>query len=643
MLPLVHNTLNLIVIFIGTYLLLYYAGLGATVLLLPKRFSKWFLFITPIVGFSLLTALPQALSFLKWPSVKMLWLIIGLCLVINSLAFKQIKKVEIPKTHFKIFAVHFIFLLILSIPLIVKGLQTITVNSDVLVYTTSADYAQEYGLVKQDTDSNTFKTSGYNWFIKNEKRLGLVYFQGFINILFHINSMESYLPLSLITISLSILGGIIFSQYLSLFKQKTTILLMMFLMFFNTLYMSSVFIGFLSMNAVMPVLILTLILGKHFIDHMHQFDLPKTIYLAILTGSILATHPTYLVYILSIVGMYLCIILCLKKKNYCYRQFSLKSILVLLLCFNTIFFKPIYLFIQRMIPTFLPAIGSETNVETAAGIGNIHFFVPLYELLGVVPHSHEDVSLMKWKGYRGLLEILINEPKNVSIVEFGIELIFSLFIIFAIIIIFLYFKRKQNGTLLFSICIFLTIIVSLGIAYIQKYYYGYYKSIHLLSFFFIILFCAAIESALERSCTKTNRLAFSSTKCIHLFIAILVLFNLCSSSVLTKRYIKYMDDFASNHFSELRLLSDSLKPQDKLLLFEDAPSHIRELVVNYYVRSPQLILRTSLDLFKAEASSPDKNKGFYVIFPNEYSSLFQLPNSIFTNKKGKYYSIIQLK
>ncbi|RCX19003.1 hypothetical protein DFP94_10519 [Fontibacillus phaseoli] len=637
MYSLLQNLIVLLGIYIGTYLLLYFAGLGASLLLLPKRFSRWFLFITPIVGFSLLTAIPQALSFLKWPSANMLWLIVGLCSVINLVAVRRIKLIKVPKAHLKIFAVHFIFLLILSIPLIAKGLQTITINSDVLVYTTSADYAQQYGLVEQNTDSNTFDASGYNWFIKNEKRLGLVYFQGFMNILFDTNSMESYLPLSLLTISLSILGGIIFSQHFKLFRQKT-IMLMMFLLFFNTLYMSSVFIGFLSMNAVMPVLILCLIVGKYFMDHMHQFDLPKTIYLAFLTGSVLATHPTYLIYILSILGMYFIASLFFKKRASIYNRISLKSMLTFLLCFIIVFFKPVYLFIQRMIPTFLPAVGSESGVETAAGIGNIHFLVPIYELLGVVPHSHEEVSLMKWKGYRELLQILIGQPKITSVLSTGIEIISYLFLFVALFLIFIYFAKKRARARLFNLCIIVTMSASLSIGFLQKYYYGYYKSLHLLSFFFIIWFCAAIEIVLTSQIKIKTR---SATRFLYLFVSVIVVVNLSSTTILTKRYMGYMDDFESKHYLELRLLSDSLTPRDKLLLYEEVPNHIRQMSVNFFVRSPQLYLRTSIDTFKAEARNANTNSGYFIVLPNNHS-LLQHSNGSSIYRRGEHYSIIQL-
>lgn len=85
--------------------------------------------------------------------------------------------------------------------------------------------------------------------------------------------------------------------------------------------------------------------------------------------------------------------------------------------------------------------------------------------------------------------------------------------------------------------------------------------------------------------------------------------------------------------SELRLLSDSLNPQDKLLLYQEEPNHIRQAIANFYVRSPQLILGKPLDVFKIEANRAVKDSKYIVILPNSYLYSIDWLNDLILQKK----------
>lgn len=621
---------ELVVTYAVIFGLFYFVGAGLAGLCLSSRLIKYHFLLTPIVGFALTAAVSQFLYFTKAPSGYILGILLLIGSVLNIICYKK-KRFFLPeRKQIKIFLINMLGLLILSIPLLFYGQQFTSASTDVMVYSTSADYVKEYGLKPVSLD-HAFESYGFKPLIEGYKRLGLVYTHSYINIILGTNSSFTFLPFGLALSSMSIMGGYVLLRLFNVREMYTY--LFTFFIYLNTLYLSGVFRGFLSQVSVMSLFILCTIIYLDFMERVKEYRYRDLFLFSIAMAGILAVYYSYFTCFVMFALSYNAYLLINKEhplvkhpKDYFIKTMYFISVTM------AMSFKAVESLLKLTGMTYFPA-SKAIDLNQVNQAGDINYFVPLSEVTGISPHFHEKIGFDLLKGYKYVFIQFLSENTASKLSAF-VEWIF--FILSALVILsaikFLFVTRKQKNSLFF-ISILTSFFVAAGITIVQNYTYGFYKTISTLSIFFVMLFICTLQHFLSHSSNKNSK-----KKYIFIFVIIIMGLNFCSTLVIMLNTSSTLNKINQKDFKEIAQLTSNLKQDEKLLSIEAIP--IYQLMMQFYVRKPILIFEEPFKAIDETKFSLKTNTDYdYVLLPNNQKNSY----GIFENEDpylvGKYYSV----
>ncbi|WP_166241177.1 hypothetical protein [Paenibacillus turpanensis] len=450
-------------------MVLYFIGSATTHFLLLKfnDFKKMnFFILSPIVATSIIVLSMELMLFIGFNArVSTLLILIGVS-IINVYYFLLNKKIY---NNFSI-KIRYVFVFImllftLSFPLFTyNSLLVIGTNGDAVSYSVVADY-----LINHNTSNLKLElaNSPYNQLVSNlilsNNRLGSMYLLSFVSVLTAKGIHELFTIISNLYLVFSILATLLFARTIYRVGKIGNITLML-LLSLNTLLLWGSYGNFLAQVHLYPFMILGIM---YFLIALEQKNKLYMILAAIMAATILSIYPESFVYIITFLGIY-SVFNINKFKQYLFTLIAVGLGSALL---NIVGFI-------RFINYIIPKMKSDefAGAQRRAVSGDIHHFLDLRELFGIIPHFHSAP---------------IDFPAVFDFVSYAIMLVILLAIL---LVIFRLNPRLRN----ISISLIITFASIALVNKLINFPYGYYKTISLFVPFIIILFVVSLKDLVKQ-------------------------------------------------------------------------------------------------------------------------------------------------
>ncbi|RJQ33034.1 MAG: hypothetical protein C4562_01955 [Actinobacteria bacterium] len=511
---------------------------------LPERLRKYFYLLSPIFGLATISIVFQFADFFGITPGRLI--IPYSIFAFISFILLIIKEDDFPRVkHCCVYLLAIVLLLIALLPMIKAGYVSVYGNCiDAHTASTLGDYLTYHNSASKVPFVNTRP----NYFLLNNAlvgkvRLGPMFFLAGLNGILNSNSLKTFQATSLFFYMLAIAGVYAFSSIALNFSSRVSTLAALFFGL-NVLIVHGNYNGFISHLMALPFVSLGIIFGLFLLK---DYSIKAAICFAIIVASLLTIYPESILYAVSIPLIWIAIKLIRERKS-AYREILMTLFIVFLVIGVTSF--PSIIRVAEFVK-YKKSIGEFNTPQARAIAGDIRYFTPQTEALGIGVHTH------------GMTASNYSPVQNAII-----WLSFSIAILF--IVGFLIYSK---GYILLT-----GFILYIGLAYYifsLTFPYGYYKHIALS----VYLFSAGLAGALHYFYYKKN------TRIITLAAGILIFLSIAASYSL----------FLSNKYL---LEEDKLFTPDKNII---ELSHIAK------------VIPTNSSLFVLQEDEPKLSWVFYML------------------------------
>lgn len=373
---------RLLVIASGLFGLFLACGAGATKLLIPEKLKPNEALITPIVGLAVFIVLSYAFSFFGFGSDTWIWLVLAVAAALYVFA-GRIRGWTIPfsvREHGLPLLLGLAVFVIGVAPLVNAGYLTgIGTNGDIINYCLPADYLLHHGLgtAALIAPVNPISAINHIWFPLGA-RLGTNLLVAGACSLFRLAPHQVFFPLINFLMGMAIPAVWVLCRNGLRLSITAARLSLVALAAGNLMYWGS-YDGFLSQQLMLALLPAVFAAGFVFIDRPNA---KSAVFCAVLFSPVIASYEFALIYPAIALGIYFAVSV-VREKNFREFVWPAACLGLSLAALNLL------VIIRRGFSLNDSAASPEFATAASRAVsGNIRYFTPVSELLGLNVHQH---------------------------------------------------------------------------------------------------------------------------------------------------------------------------------------------------------------------------------------------------------------